>query len=62
MRNSYTSYKADKNTIELLGEFILLGTRLFLSKGLTQTLGFSDPKYLCPTLGACASGGRPFVL
>jgi len=31
-------------------------------KRLNQTLGFPDPKYLCPTHGACAPCSGPLVL
>ena len=33
-----------------------------LPNDIGKALGFLDPKHLCPTLGACAAGGRSLVL
>ena len=35
---------------------------LLVSASILADLSLPDPKHLCPTLGACATCGRPLVL
>ena len=35
---------------------------LLVSASILVDLSLPDPKHLCPTLGACATCGRPLVL